>query len=144
MLESLAQIENHPADAFPKTPTGIDGLDAITLGGLPSGRPTLICGGAGCGKTLMAMEFLIRGAVRYGEPGVFLAFEESRGGLARNVASLGFDREALARSNSLVVEYLKVDRANPGEGTGDYDLEGLFIRLQSAIESIGAKRVAID
>jgi circadian clock protein KaiC len=144
MLDSNTLPKPRRASALPKSPTGIEGLDAITLGGLPSGRPTLICGGAGCGKTLLAVEFLARGAIRFGEPGVFLAFEERPEDLARNVASLGHDLEALQRSRKLAVEYIRVDRANPAEVAGDYDLEGLFIRLQAAVDSVGAKRVAID
>ncbi|MDB5104663.1 MAG: circadian clock protein KaiC [Fibrobacteres bacterium] len=144
MLQTLANPKTITSSGIHKSPTGIEGLDAITLGGLPAGRPTLICGGAGCGKTLMAMEFLVRGAIQYGEPGVFLAFEENPVDLARYVSSLGYDLEALERSKKVSVEYLKVDRANPAEVTGEFDLGGLFIRLQHAIDSIGAKRVAID
>lgn len=144
MSETISVPETKPSARLQKTPTGIDGLDAITLGGLPMGRPTLICGGAGCGKTLMSMEFLVRGALKYGEPGVFLAFEESPEDLARNIASLGYDLEELERSRKITVEYLKVDRAGATEVAGKYDLEGLFIRLGLSVDSIGAKRVAID
>jgi circadian clock protein KaiC len=128
---------------LPKCPTGIDGLDEITGGGLPRGRPTLICGGAGCGKTLMAVEFLVHGAMRYGEPGVFLSFEETAEELAQNVRSLGHDLDALEASKLLAVDHVTVERSEIEE-TGGYDLEGLFIRLSFAIDSIGAKRVVLD
>ena len=126
-----------------KSPTGIRGLDEITGGGLPKGRPTLICGGAGCGKTLLAMEFLVRGATEYGEPGVFMAFEETREELTENVASLGFDLKALVASKKLVLDYVYVDRTE-FEESGEYNLDGLFIRLAHAIDSIKAKRVVLD
>lgn len=129
--------------ALPKAPTGIHGLDEITGGGLPRGRPTLVCGSAGCGKTLLAMEFLVRGVTQFDEPGVFLAFEETAEELTQNVRSLGFDLDALAEQNKLLVDYVHVERSEIEE-TGDYDLEGLFIRLGHAIDSIGAKRVALD
>jgi len=126
-----------------KSPTGIQGLDELTGGGLPKGRPTLLCGSAGCGKTLLAMEFLVRGAVESGEPGVFMAFEENTGELATNFASLGHDLKALAAQKKLVLEWVHIERAEIEE-TGEYDLEGLFIRLGQAIDSIGAKRVVLD
>jgi circadian clock protein KaiC len=126
-----------------KSLTGINGLDDITDGGLPKGRPTLICGSAGSGKTLMAMEFLVKGARRYDETGVFMAFEETEEELAKNFASLGFDLDDLIARNKLVVDYVYIDKSEIEE-TGEYDLEGLFIRLGSAIDSIGAKRVALD
>ncbi len=126
-----------------KSPTGIRGLDEITGGGLPAGRPTLICGGAGCGKTLLAMEFLVRGAIEFNEPGVFVAFEETGAELTANVASLGFDLTALVAGKKLVLDYIFVDRSEFRE-TGEYDLEGLFIRLGYAIDSIKAKRVVLD
>jgi circadian clock protein KaiC len=131
------------ANTLPKSPTGIRGLDEITGGGLPAGRPTLVCGGAGCGKTLLAMEFLVRGATEYGEPGVFMAFEETREELAENVKSLGFDLKALVAGKKLLLDYVYVDRSE-FEETGEYDLEGLFIRLGHAIDSIKAKRVVLD
>lgn len=131
----------HPR--LPKAPTGIQGLDEITDGGFPRGRPTLICGSAGCGKTLMAMEFLIRGATEYGEPGVFMAFEETSEELAQNVSSLGFDLDKLIADKQVVVDYVRVER-NEIEETGDYDLEGLFVRLGYAIDTVGAKRVVLD
>ncbi len=129
--------------ALPKAPTGIQGLDEITGGGLPRGRPTLVCGSAGCGKTLLSMEFLVRGVTEYGEPGVFMAFEETGPELAQNIRSLGFDLDKLIRQKKLAVDFVHVDR-NEIDETGEYDLEGLFIRLNAAIDSIGAKRVVLD
>ncbi len=126
-----------------KCPTGIQGLDEITNGGLPRGRPTLVCGGAGSGKTLLAMEFIVRGIRDYGEPGVFMAFEETEADLAKNVASLGFDLQDLVSRQLLSLDYVRVERSEIEE-TGEYDLEGLFIRLGTGIDQIGAKRVAID
>ncbi len=128
---------------LPKAPTGIQGLDEITGGGFPKGRPTLICGSAGCGKTLLAMEFIVRGATQYGEPGVFMSFEETTRDLAQNVASLGFDLKEAEAKKKLALDYVYIQR-NEIEETGEYDLEGLFIRLGQAIDSIGAKRVALD
>src|SRR6478672_2628151 len=142
MLTAAPTATDTPA-TLPKTPTGITGLDEITLGGLPQGRPTLVCGSAGCGKTLLAMEFLIRGATEYGEPGVFMPFEENAEELAQNVRSLGFDLGKLIKQKKLLIDFVKVER-NEIEETGDYDLEGLFIRLNAAIESVGAKRVVLD
>jgi circadian clock protein KaiC len=129
--------------ALAKTPTGIAGLDEITGGGLPKGRPTLICGSAGCGKTLLGMEFLVRGALQYDEPGVFMAFEETGDELTQNVASLGFDLRQLVAQNKIALDYVHIERSEIEE-TGEYDLEGLFIRLGYAIDSIGAKRVVLD
>ena len=126
-----------------KTPTGIQGLDEITGGGLPKGRPTLICGNAGCGKTLLSMEFLVRGATQYNEPGVFMAFEETEKELAINVASLGFDLDKLEEQKMILLDHVHVERSEIEE-TGEYNLEGLFIRLNYAIDSIGAKRVVLD
>jgi len=126
-----------------KAPTGIQGLDEITFGGLPKGRPTLICGSAGCGKTLLAMEFLVRGATQFNEPGVFMAFEETAKDLTQNVASLGFDLKDLVARKKMVLDFVYVERSEI-EATGEYDLEGLFIRLGQAINSIGAKRVVLD
>lgn len=126
-----------------KAPTGVKGLDDITYGGLPEGWPTIVCGGPGCGKTMLAVEFLVRGALEYGEPGVFMAFEETPEELAKNVASLGFDLKALVSKKKLFIDYVHVERSEIQEA-GEYDLEGLFIRLQSAIELVGAKRVVLD
>ena len=126
-----------------KSPTGINGLDDITDGGLPKSRPTLVCGSAGSGKTLLAMEFLVKGAKKYDEPGVFMAFEETEEELAKNFASLGFDLDDLVANNKLLVDYVYIDKSEIEE-TGEYDLEGLFIRLGLAIDSIGAKRVVLD
>lgn len=131
----------HPQ--IPKTPTGITGLDEITGGGIPKGRPTLLCGEAGSGKTLFSLEFIVRGAVEFNEPGVFMAFEEKTEELTSNVASLGFDLKKLQSEKKIKVAYVHVDRSEIEE-TGEYDLDGLFIRLGYAIDSIGAKRVVLD
>ncbi|CAG0959511.1 Circadian clock protein kinase KaiC [Methanosarcinales archaeon] len=130
-------------EGLPKCQTGIRGLDEITDGGLPKGRPTLVCGSAGCGKTLLAMEFLVRGAVQYNEPGVFMSFEESSEELVQNVASLGFDLNDLAARKMMSLDHVRIERSEIEE-TGEYDLEGLFIRLNHSIDSIGAKRVVLD
>ena len=147
LLPELHPVKASNASTAPtrlrKAPSGIRGLDEITGGGLPAGRPTLVCGGAGCGKTLLAMEFLVRGAIEYGEPGVFMAFEETGEELTENVASLGFDLKALVAGGKLLLDYVYVDRSE-FEETGEYDLEGLFIRLGYAIDSIKAKRVVLD
>ena len=132
-----------PAPRLPKCPTGIQGLDEITGGGLPRGRPTLVCGGAGCGKTLLAAEFLVRGAAQFDEPGVLMAFEETEKELKANVASLGFDLEGLVRRKKIVLDYVHIERGEFQE-SGEYDLEGIFVRLGHAIDSIGAKRVVLD
>jgi circadian clock protein KaiC len=132
-----------PVTLLPKCPTGIQGLDEITGGGLPRGRPTLMCGGPGCGKTLFAVEFLVRGAVQFGEPGVFMAFEETEAELKANVASLGFDLAGLVRRKKITIDYVHIERSEVQE-SGEYDLEGLFVRLNHAIDSIGAKRVVLD
>jgi len=126
-----------------KAPTGIEGLDEITGGGLPAGRPTLVCGTAGCGKTMLALEFLVRGATQYDEPGVFMMFEENAAELTANVRSLGFDLEKLVAEKKIALDYVYIERSEIEE-TGVYDLEGLFIRLGHAINSIGAKRVVLD
>ncbi len=126
-----------------KSPTGIQGFDEITDGGLPAGRPTLVCGGAGCGKTLFGMEFLVRGATQFNEPGVFMSFEETNDELIKNVSSLGFDLDDLAKHKKIILEHVRVERSEIEE-TGEYNLEGLFIRLNYAIDLIGAKRVVLD
>jgi circadian clock protein KaiC len=128
---------------LPKAPTGIDGLDEITEGGLPLGRPTLVCGSAGCGKTLMAIEFLVRGVQEYDEPGVLMTFEETADELAANVASLGFDLQQMQADKQLRLDHVHLDRSEIEEA-GEYDLDGLFIRLGYAIDTIGAKRVVLD
>jgi circadian clock protein KaiC len=129
--------------SLPKAATGITGLDEVTGGGLPRGRPTLVSGRAGCGKTLLGVEFLVRGATRFGEPGVFMAFEETAEELAQNVRSLGFDLDQLVARKQLLIDYVRVERSEIEE-TGEYDLEGLFIRLGHSIDTIGAKRVVLD
>ena len=126
-----------------KAPTGISGLDELTSGGLPRGRPTLICGSAGCGKTVLGLEFLVRGATQYGEPGAIFTFEEGPDELAANVASFGFDLPGLIARKKLIVDHIKIDRSD-FEETGEYNLDGLFIRLAHAIDAIGAKRVLLD
>ena len=139
----MADINASERTGIAKAPTGIQGLDDITGGGLPRGRPTLVCGSAGCGKTLLAMEFLVRGIIEYGEPGVFFTFEETAEELAQNVLSLGFDLDDLAARGQIAVEHVRIERDEFAE-TGEYDLEGLFIRLALAIDTIGAKRVVLD
>lgn len=134
---------SEPSLLFPKSATGIQGLDEILNGGLPRGRPTLLCGTAGSGKTLLAMEFLVRGATLLGEPGVFMAFEETENELIQNVASLGFDLTGLIANKKLLLDFVHLAREEIQE-TGEYNLEGLFIRLGHAIDSIGAKRVVLD
>ncbi|MES3002717.1 MAG: circadian clock protein KaiC [Pseudomonadota bacterium] len=143
MAKSRKKPEASPGESLPKAPTGIDGLDDITFGGLPKGRPTLVCGAAGCGKTMLAAEFLVHGAVKYNEPGVFMMFEESTDELVANMRSLGFDLEKLGKQGKIALDYVRVERSEIEE-TGEYDLEGLFIRLGYAIDSIGAKRVVLD
>jgi circadian clock protein KaiC len=132
--------------AFPqlkKSPSGIAGFDEITDGGLPTGRPTIVCGGPGCGKTMFAMEFLLRGATEFGEPGVLMTFEETGEEMSRNVESLGFNLQSLADKKKLFLDYVRIEPSEIQE-TGEYDLEGLFVRLQHAVESVGAKRVVLD
>lgn len=126
-----------------KALTGVDGFDEITYGGLPRGRPTLICGSAGCGKTLFATEFLVRGALEFDEPGVFMSFEETAEELAANVSSLGFDLDQMVAKRQLFIDHVHIERSEIEE-TGDYNLDGLFIRLQSAVDQVGAKRVVLD
>jgi len=126
-----------------KNATGIPGFDEISFGGLPKGRTTIVCGGPGCGKTMFGIEFLVRGALQYDEPGVLMAFEETPEDIATNVASLGFDIQDLARQKKLYLDFLNVEPTEIRE-SGKYDLEGLFIRLRSAVEEVGAKRVMFD
>jgi circadian clock protein KaiC len=138
----MTSLDRSPP-ALTKAPTGIQGLDEITGGGFPAGRPTLICGAAGCGKTMLAMEFLVRGATQFGEPGVFMMFEENAAELTANVRSIGFDLEQLVAQKMMLLDYVHIERSEIEE-TGAYDLEGLFIRLEHSIQSIGAKRVVLD
>jgi circadian clock protein KaiC len=142
-MSKATSTKNQENRTLPKAPTGIQGLDEITTGGFPRGRPTLICGSAGAGKTLLAMEFLVRGATQYNEPGVFMAFEETAPELTQNVRSLGFDLDELAKQKKLVIDFVRIERSEIDE-TGDYDLEGLFIRLGAAIDGISARRVVLD
>ncbi len=128
---------------YRRLPTGIVGLDTITQGGLPAGRPTLLCGSAGCGKTLFGMTFLVNGALRYGENGVFMSFEERSTDLAANVASLGYDVNALIAAGKLEIDHVRIESAEIEE-SGEWDLEALFVRLNYAIDKIGAKRVVLD
>jgi circadian clock protein KaiC len=144
MYASARPIETTAVDAMlRKAPTGIQGLDEITGGGLPQGRPTLVCGGPGCGKTLLAMGFLVHGATQYGEPGVFVAFEEGTAELVQNVASLGIDLQALVDRELLALDHIRVERSEIEEA-GEYDLEGLFLRLGLALDAIGARRIVLD
>jgi circadian clock protein KaiC len=131
------------SNGLAKCPTGIDGLDDVTSGGLPLGRPTLVCGGAGCGKTLLAMEFIVKGATVYGEPGVFIAFEEKADELVQNFSSLGFELDRLVQDGKIALDHIRIDRGE-FEESGAYDLEGLFIRIGHAIDKVGAKRLVLD
>lgn len=137
------KARNTAAIQLEKSPTGIAGLDEIMHGGLPKGRPTLVCGGPGCGKTMLAVEFLVRGAVQFGEPGVFMAFEETPEELTQNAASLGFNLADLSARKKIFLDYVHIE-PNEIQVVGDYDLEGLFLRLRNAIETVGAKRVVLD
>ena len=129
--------------ALEKSLTGISGFDEITKGGVPQGRPTIVCGGPGCGKTMFALEFLVRGAMQYDEPGVLMTFEETTEEMTKNVASLGFDLRDLEARKKLFMDYVRIEPTEIQE-TGEYDLEGLFVRLQHAVDSVGAKRVVLD
>ncbi len=142
MSRQSKQNPPHPS-TLAKCPTGIHGLDVITGGGLPHGRPTLVCGSAGSGKTLIGMEFLVRGIQQHGEPGVFMTFEERAVDLTENVASLGYDLADMIADNTLVIDQVTIDRGEISE-TGEYDLDGLFIRLAAAINEVGARRVVLD
>ena len=139
----IATKTERAAAEISKAPTGIVGLDVVTLGGLPAGRPTLLCGAAGCGKTLFAMTFLVNGALQHGEPAVFMSFEERADDLAANVASLGYDINKLVAAGMLVIDYVRIEAAEIEE-SGDWDLEALFVRLDYAIKKVGAKRVVLD
>jgi circadian clock protein KaiC len=142
MIQPNTRTKAHQTQ-LAKCRTGIQGLDEITGGGLPQGRPTLVCGGAGCGKTLLGMEFLVRGATQYGEPGVFVSFEETADELAQNVASLGWDLGQLIAQQQLAIDHFYIDPTEIQE-TGEYDLEGVFIRLGNAIDQVAAKRIVLD
>lgn len=142
-MPSRAHSSNRKLLPLEKTPTGILGFDEISEGGLPKGRTAIVCGGAGCGKTMFGIEFLVRGALEFNEPGVLMAFEETPQDIARNVASLGFDIQDLADRKKLFLDFVSVEPQEIQE-SGDYDLEGLFIRLQSAVDAVGAKRVMFD
>jgi circadian clock protein KaiC len=145
IVSTSSKTKKHASSVFkfPKTPTGVEGLDEITEGGLPKGRPTLVCGGAGCGKTLLSMQFLIKGITEFNEPGVFMSFEEPSADLFINVKSLGFDLERLSSEKKLVIDHVRVERSEIEEA-GEYDLDGLFIRLEYAINKVKAKRVVLD
>ena len=140
---SIVESREGGANALLKSPTGINGLDDVTNGGLPAGRPSLICGAAGCGKTLFAMTFLVNGASRFGEPGVFMSFEERADDLIENVASLGYDVGNLIADGRMIIDHVRIEPAEI-EVSGEYDLEALFVRLGYAIDRIGAKRVVLD
>ena len=139
----MSDLNDAIQSSLEKTPSGINGLDEVTGGGLPAGRPTLVCGGPGSGKTLVGLSFLVNGARQFGEPGVLMSFEESVVELASDVASLGFDLPGLIAEGKLLIDYVHIDRSEIEE-TGDYDLEGLFVRLDHAVRSVGAKRVVLD
>ena len=126
-----------------KCPTGIQGLDEITAGGLPRGRPTLVCGDAGSGKTILAMQFLAQGITEFDEPGVFIAFEENAQDLALNMTSMGVDVQRLCAENKLAIDWVHVDAADIEEA-GEYDLEALFIRIQCAVQKVQARRIVLD
>jgi circadian clock protein KaiC len=143
MNSTKARAASLAVPVVEKCPTGIAGLDEITLGGLPKGRPTLLCGSAGCGKTLFALTFLYNGAADFDEPGVFIAFEERPEELIKNVGSLSYDLQKLIDQKKLALDYVHIDPSQIDEA-GDYDLEGLFLRLGFAIDSVGAKRVVLD
>jgi len=142
-LREVTPIGKTKLSPLEKTPTGIPGFDEISEGGLPKGRTAIVCGGAGCGKTMFGIEFLVRGALEFNEPGVLMAFEETPEDIARNVASLGFDIQDLADKKKLFLDFVSIEPREIAE-SGDYDLEGLFIRLQMAVEAVGAKRVMFD
>src|SRR6201987_3629669 len=142
-MAAKAAARPGPFPTLGKAPTGIRALDDVTQGGIPQGRPTLLCGSAGCGKTLFGMTFLYYGAVEYNEPGVFLSFEEQPEDLIRNVGSLNYDIAKLIAEKKLAIDHVEIERAKIAE-SGEYDLEGLFIRLGFAIDSVGAKRVVVD
>lgn len=142
-ISTGASVSDRSHPTLPKAATGIDGLDAITFGGLPAGRPTLIAGAAGAGKSLFALTLLVNGATRFDEPGVLMSFEERAEDIAANSASLGYDIDGLVAAGKLAIDYVRVERSEIEEA-GEYDLEGLFVRLGYAIDKVGAKRVVLD
>ena len=142
-MAELKEVSSFDQDELIKVPTGIPGFDDVAGGGLPEGRPTLVCGGPGCGKTLFGMEFLVRGAAEFDEPGVFVSFEESEEDLIKNVKSLGFDLRGLIDRKQVFVEYIYVERSEIEE-TGDFTLDGLFVRLADSTQRVGAKRIVLD
>ncbi len=142
-MDSVPTRAAADAPGLEKSPTGIAGLDDLTRGGLPTRRPTLLCGAAGCGKTLFGLTFLVNGANRFDEPGVFMSFEERERDLTANVASLGYDLGKLVEDKRIAIDHVRVERSEIEE-SGDYDLEGLFVRLGYAIEQVGAKRIVLD
>jgi circadian clock protein KaiC len=142
-MEDVREVDQGLDEALAKAPTGIRGFDEITGGGLPQGRPTLVAGGPGCGKTLFGMEFLVRGATQFGESGVFVSFEESEKDLVKNVKSLGFDLKSLTEQEKIITDYVHIEPREILE-TGEYDLDGLFVRLADSIDAIGARRVVLD
>src|SRR4051812_33826284 len=142
-MSPLKKSRRTGVKALQKAPTGIQGLDEITEGGLPKGRPTLISGGAGAGKTMFGLEFLVRGATEYGEPGVFVSFEEPLPDLVKNAASLGFDLDRLVAEKKLFMDHVFISRTDIAE-TGEFDLDGLFVRIADAVQRVGAKRVVLD
>jgi circadian clock protein KaiC len=140
-MQKVTKIKT-PDFQFPKSLTGIQGLDDITTGGLPKNRPTLLLGNTGCGKTIMAMEFLVNGIVQFNEPAVFMAFEEKTDELELNVKSLGYDLNKHIATHKIYLEHIQINR-NETEETGQYDIEGLFVRLEQAINKVKAKRVVL-
>jgi circadian clock protein KaiC len=142
-MQRSLDLNDSAKNTLRKTLTGVEGLDEITNGGLPAGRTTLVCGSAGSGKTVLGMEFLVHGILDYGEPGVFMAFEETEKDLAQNVASFGYDLDQLQKDGTLTIDHVFIERSEIEE-TGEYDLEGLFIRIGNAVDTIKAKRVVLD
>ena len=143
MPNSLKTKSDVNHNHLPKCLTGIKGFDEITEGGLPKNRVTLICGSTGTGKTLLGIDFLINGAINYDEPGVFMSFEDTDVELYKDVASLNLDLEGLVLQKKILIDYVLLERRDIQE-KGEFNLEGLFIRLEVAIDSIGAKRVVLD
>ena len=139
----MTEEKNPATRPIEKSPTGIDGFDEITFGGLPKNRPTLIAGGAGSGKTMFGMEFIVKGATKYNEPGIYITFEERKTDLAHNFASVGYDLNRLSAENKMIIDHIHLNRADYQE-TGEYDLDGLFIRLEMYAKKIGAKRIVLD